>query len=488
MPTNIIAKLRELIQGVRSANATAESNAAQLQGARDDTADFRKWTSEELAGTRDDIADFRKWVSEMFETIAADHETVRNVALAANNLAAHTTRRLGLRTNPTRVVFLVHNDAVWASLDELYLLMLGASDFDPIVVSIPQHYGGFGGARGEQHTHEALVELGISHLRLTDAAVDSADDLLRALDPDIVIRQSQWDKDVPEQFSTTSLAWTRPILVPYEMVNIVTNTVEDAAHTNTALDTAWHRACWLVFVANDEALQSAQRAPLLGGRQFRVAGHPKADYLRATQPHWPIKSDATAPRVLWSAHHSILSNWNDFGTFPAVCDEMLAWAISRPDVEFVFTYHPLLLETFAREQSPLTPEAFEAWLARWQDLPNTGVWHGYYAAPLAASDVVVTDSPSMMIEAQVAGKPIIWLDRAGHIAFNEAGQQFAQGAHHVTDVAGVVAAFNALQDGDPLAEVQRANAENAFGSPGAAERILATIRDEIARERAAVER
>lgn len=485
MPTNPIAKLRELLQGVRNANAVAESNASQLQGVRDDLADFRRWTSEELAGTRDDIAEFRKWISEALDKFEGDHDALRTAARHASGEASRAARRLGLRSNPTRVVFLVHNAATWASLDELNLLMGASDDFDPVVISIPQHYGGFGEARGEQETHEALVNAGVPHLRLTEETIDSADTLLRSLDPDIVIRQSQWDRDVPSQFSPEALAWARTVLVPYETVNVVTNAEADAAHANSAVDSDWHRNCWLVFVANDNALQVAERDSLLGGRQFRAEGHPKIDYLRGIEPQWPIASDDAAPHVLWSAHHSVLSGWNDFGTFPQTCEDMLAWAAARPDVQFVFTHHPLLVETLGRQESIMTPEAYDGWLARWDALPNTGTWSGYYAPVLAACDVVVTDGPSMMVEAQVLGKPVLYLERAEHTAFNEIGQQFAKGVHHVADVAAAQHEFDELQSAgtDPLAETQRQNVIEFFGEPGAAERILEAIRKQIAFER-----
>lgn len=398
-------------------------------------------------------------------------------------------RRSGLRRSATRVLVLVHNETVWSSLDELVRLMDAAPDFDPVVVSIPHHYAGLGPGHGESEVHEMLDEAGVPHLRLTEETMASASTLIRALDPDLVIRQSQWDADVDAAFNADALGGARAVHIPYGTMNMIQNAPWGDPPVNSGVDTDWHRFCWLVFVANDVALSIARRDSLTGGRQFRAVGHPKADSLRRIEPFWPIaeREGPRRTRIAWSAHHSILSGWNDFGMFPSMYRDMLDWATAALDLEFAYFHHPLLPQTIARPQSPITAADYDDWLAAWTALPNTAYWTGHYAAALAAADVVVTDGPSVLTESQVLDKPVLFVERPDHTPFNEAGKILAEGVHRLGSVGEVRAEFAALQaaGADPLAQTQRRNVERLFGAPGAAARILDVLRDEIAAERGA---
>lgn len=395
-------------------------------------------------------------------------------------------RRLGSIRARTRVVFLVHNATAWGSIAELIELMQRDAEFDPVVVSIPHRYSGVGPARGEGRTHRFLQAAGVPHLRLDKDRLHEASQLLRALDPDIVVRQSQWDDDIDPAFSTDALSWARLVLIPYETMNIIENVPVGDPPINSAVDTVMHRNAWLIFLANESALEIARADSLTGGLQFRAVGHPKLDHVQATEASWPFaRTEAPARRVVWSAHHSILSGWNDFGTFPHVRQDMLGWAKASSDSEFVFIHHPLLPGTIERDGSPISPIEYDTWLSEWKSLPNTAVWRGNYAAVMAAADFLVTDGPSMVIEGQILSVPTIFLERADHIPFNDIGREIARGVHRVHSIED---AQNVIRDieargSDPLAERQAANVNRFFGEPGAAARILETIRSEIDADR-----
>ncbi|WP_282837162.1 hypothetical protein [Microbacterium flavum] len=422
-------------------------------------------------------------LEELEARVSAFPAYVAHVRASADRAA----RRGTLRRQALRIVFLAHNKDAWDSIGEVVEIMRASEDFDPVVVSVPHHYGGEAPPRGEGRMHRFLTERGIPHLRLRKDEHMWAEELLRALDPDVVFRQSQWDADVNPAFSADSLGWTRLALIPYETVNPTRNVPWDDPPVDSALDQHWHRAAWLVFCANDDVLEIARHRTLTGGRQFRAVGHPKADALRRAAPFWPFADDAAGPtKVVWSAHHSILDGWNDFGMFPRVKDDMLRWAAEEPDTQFVFTHHPYLRGTIRRPESGLSATDFRDWLDAWNALPNTAYWRGAYAPVLASTDVVITDGPSMITEAQVLGKPTVFLERAEHIEFNDVGERLVRGVHRVADVAGArSAASEIFVDGDRLAVIQRENADHLFGAPGAAQRIVDTIlaeaRAEVAR-------
>ncbi|GAA5095646.1 hypothetical protein GCM10025760_28220 [Microbacterium yannicii] len=391
--------------------------------------------------------------------------------------ADRAARRGTLQRGTVRVVFLVHNKDAWDSIGEVIQIMRASSDFEPVVVTIPHHYGGGDESRGEGRIHRFLAERGVPHLRLRNDEQTWARELLLALDPDVVFRQSQWDSDVDSAFSAENLAWARLALIPYETMNPTKNVPWDHPPVNSALDQHWHRAAWLVFVANEDVVEIARTDTLTGGSQYRAVGHPKADALRKMAPFWPSPEvPAKRRRVLWSAHHSILDGWNDFGMFPQVKDDMLRWASEDLGTEFVFTHHPYLRGTLRRPESPLKSADFKDWLAMWRALPNTVYWRGEYAPVLAATDLLVTDGPSMITESQVLTVPTLFLERDEHVEFNRVGERIVSGVHRVPDVAAARAIAELISEkGDPLASTQRENIRRLFGEPGAAQRIVDTI-------------
>jgi hypothetical protein len=401
-------------------------------------------------------------------------------------------RRTALRRSRTRVLFLVHVLGSWSSCRAVVDAMAASADFDPIVASIPHRFRGSTGLVGEEDAHRGLHEQGVPHLRFTGGDDGDILQLIKAMEPDVIFRQSQWDADLPDELATERLGFARTCLVPYETMNIVEN-VPDARTRNTAVDSAYHRAAWLVFCANEAVLETAVRDGARNGGQFRVVGHPKADHLRSAVPRWPVGSapdDDRPGRIVWSAHHTIAQGWTDFGLFHLVADEMLAWARESDDTEFVFMPHPALLPLPDSDVSPISRAQFDRWMRTWRELPNTAVLtEADYGPTLAASDLMVTDGLSMLVEYQLFEKPVLFLQREGHRPFNAVGEQVVAGVHPVSGVDEVRRLAEKFLGGepDPLRSRQRDIVQRLFGEGDSAARILDALRRELARERGEVE-
>ena len=400
----------------------------------------------------------------------------------------YSTRRQPLTRERTRVLFLVHHIEAWDSLDALVRALDEAPDFDVVVASIPRRFRGSDGPVDEELIHAGLSERGVRHLRITQESDEDRLNLVRSLTPDIIFRQSQWDDDVPEAFSTRNLAFARLCLVPYETMSIIENPPIEGVG-NTAIDNHFHRTAWRVFCANNLVKEAAARDGARGGEQFVVTGHPKADRLRSAAPRWPITHETgSAPRarVIWSAHHSINDEWTGFGLAHLVADDMLAWAESIPDVDFVLMPHPALRPFINDPASPITPEQADRFVEQWTALPNAAVFaNGDYAPVLAASDVMIVDGLSMLVEYQFQSKPLIFLERPGHRPFNAIGEIAISGTHAVTSVLEARAIVDAFLGGqvDSLAHQQRLNTEQLFGTDTAVERIVAELRAAIKQDR-----
>jgi hypothetical protein len=407
-------------------------------------------------------------------------------------------RRSAFRGRPTRVLFLVHLIGIWDSYHALVAAMADSDDFEPIVASIPRQFRGSARLYAEEDVHLGLRKRGVPHLRFAGDGADTLR-LIKAIAPDVIFRQSQWDADIPAELSTERLSFARTCLVPYETMNIVEN-VPDARESNTAVDSEYHRTAWLVFCANDMMLEMATHDGARDGAQFRVVGHPKADHLRSAAPSWPVSPDDSAPgpadtarpgRIVWSAHHTIATGWTDFGAFPLMCDDMLEWAGRSTGTEFVFMPHPALLPFPDSEGSPISRPEFDAWMKAWTALPNTAVLsEADYGPTLAASDLMVTDGLSMLVEYQLFDKPLIFFERAGHRPFNEIGNQIIEGAHtvHTVDEVRELAEGFLSGEPDPLRDRQRAIATRLLGAGSSAARILDVLRREIDGERGGTSR
>ena len=105
---------------------------------------------------------------------------------------------------------------------------------------------------------------------------------------------------------------------------------------------------------------------------------------------------------------------------------------------------------------------------------------------LAASDLLVTDGLSLLVEYQLFERPLVFLERAGHRPFNELGQLVQRGAHTVNSVEEArTVAEQLLHEGrDPLRTQQQQMVSRLFGQDPSAPRILAILRELIESERA----
>jgi hypothetical protein len=438
----------------------------------------------EVQGALDEL---RGVLADRHEALRLAEDAARARDLELRDSVHLAARRAGLTRPRTRVLFLVHQIDAWDGYHELQRAMRETDDFEPIVASIPRHFHGADGYAHEDAVHRGLLARGVPHLRLPAHGQDEALRLIKAIDPDLIFRQSQWDADIPDDLATDRLTFARLCLVPYETMNLVQN-VPGPDGVNSAVDLPLHRAAWAVFCTNELMLEAARRDGARGGQQFRVTGHPKADRLRQAVPAWPIEGGGRAPRrrVVWSAHHSIAPGWSEFGAFPAMVEDMLAWAREDSDTDFVFMPHPALLPFTRSADSPVPAAEVEAWLREWTSLPNTALFtDGDYAPLLAASDLLITDGLSMLVEYQLLQKPLVFVERAGHRPFTEIGEIVHTGTHPVSSAREARFVASRFLDGepDPLRGQQERNVARLFGTGPSVERILTTLREMLAAER-----
>lgn len=389
-----------------------------------------------------------------------------NLSRTNTQLSASISKRMPHSFNKIHCLFVINNINAWHSLDALVRALRLDDDFKVTVVSVNKSFPGQDCFSGELDVHKFLLVNGIHHIRLGMKDSFQALEIIMALSPDVIFRQSQWDDDYPPGFSSEYLRFTRLAIVPYDICNIVENVLFKGDIKNSAVDSLFHRRCWRVYCANNEMLKIASMDGSLQGRQFRVVGHPKIDYLLNVKAFWPFKSGGEGTyRILWSPHHIITQGWTDFGLFPLIWRQMLALAEKLTTMEFVFCPHPALMTQLTGPNSPVSAGEWEEFKERWSNLPSCNQYYGAdYAAVAAASDLIITDGISLLAEGQLLRKPIIFTEREVHAPFNTIGNCLFKGFHTINDADALEDTITAILTGklSDLSVEQSENVERIF--------------------------
>jgi hypothetical protein len=365
------------------------------------------------------------------------------------------SRKTGTSGPRIRCIFLVHAIQFWDAQVEIYEAMLRDARFDPLVISIDRRFPGDAQYGGEEETSAALHEAGVRHIRLGMDQASSALDILRALQPDVIFRQAQWDPDVPPAFATSRLSFARICSIPYGMSIVGKFQPRDTlvgGVNKQAFDQPYHRMAWRVFCETEQTRDYFVQFDHCDPEKFVVSGYPKLTrLLRARQQpeDWPVSNGGERRfRVIWAPHYSVGTNWLGFGTFDRIHREFLSWARERRDLEFVLKPHPALFR-FAVKSGSVPQADLDSFLEEWRALPNCAVELGTYAGLFAASDMMVTDGVSFFTEYPIFEKPLVFFDSGRHVPMNRLGDAALAAAHHVSAFADMKAAVEGYAAGAP---------------------------------------
>lgn len=391
-----------------------------------------------------------------------------------------------------KAVFLIHHIEAWDSLADIYEAMRREEDFEPVVISIKRRFPGETEYGFEEVIHQKLSGLEVPHLRFSMEDSFQGLDILKALAPDLIFRQSQWDNDIPPGFHVAELRFARLCYVPY-FVGGPVETQLLGKERDPEVDSDFHRAAWKIFYATEDQKARFEKNAVRSVENVEIVGHPKVKRLTrigAQAPYWPINQEgARRFRSIWSPHHSVGNDWLRFGLFPLVYKAMLEWVKNDDTIEMVLHFHPAALSALTKKGGALSSEECEAFLQEWDSLPNTARHSaGNYAGLMQASDCMITDGISFLAEYQFFTKPVIFLERADHLPFSPAGERIIKGTHPVASVAEARELARNFAAGcvDVKAPAQRDNtawlAGEKLAAGTAAERILRSIRRSIREE------
>lgn len=397
------------------------------------------------------------------------HKNILNLIQTVNLISANRDIN---ESQKITCLFLVHNIESWDSIFSIYKLMLSNKQFHVIVASINRRYPGSQVFKDEDYVHSILVQLGIPHIRLNNNSSEDLD-IIKSLAPNIIFRQSQWDYDIHPAFSTDNLRFAKLCLVPYEIMNFV-----KLGYNH--LSSHYHSSCWKLFVANEQTKIEQEQHGKLNGLNVFVTGHPKVKALKNAEPKWPIVSNSNDKkfRILWASHHSIDKNWSNFSVFLDIYNDMLNWAKEDNSIEFIFSPHPALVTVLEAITDETLKHSLQEFFIEWNKLSNTYFYReGPYGPLFQASNILIMDGISWLLEYQLMKKPLIFIEREDHSAFTANGELIATGTNRVSTFEQAKALAYRFKNGesDPNRNNQDIVVEQLLSIDNAAENIVNSV-------------
>ena len=329
-----------------------------------------------------------------------------------------------------RVIFLVHNVSTLDCFIPLMNEMDGDNRFEILTASLNKKFPGDTAYAGEESVHQELDRLGIEHIRLGMQDSMKGRNILKAMKPDIIFRQSPWDDDIQEGFRTRNLLFCYLCYTPYYGIHIVDNGDKDRLH----LDQPFHRFCWRIFVDSVTASEYYKKSKL-HGKNVVVTGLPKYEYV------WRYMKDNRRENgqtnhekyIIWAPHHSVDKDWFNFATFHKIYRFMLNYVENHINYHFIFRPHPAFYNNYV-SSGVITKKEMDLFFDKWDSLKNTSISENEdYAEVFFKSDAMITDGISFLASYQITGKPLIWTRNEGCQEFTALGKKMAESVYVVND-------------------------------------------------------
>ncbi|GFH40302.1 hypothetical protein [Pseudolactococcus insecticola] len=320
-------------------------------------------------------------------------------------------------------------------------------------------------SNGEYLNNELLEELDAANLAYTAGTLSEVEKQLKHFLPHYVFRQDPWESNWATEFQTGSLQWTNLANIYYTVID---HFIAGALLINYAVQPYFQESKYIFGTIFDETrdyLLSIGQGKLLD--KYQDTGNLKAIAISKTVAFWPEQFVKYKKNILFVSHFSLGKDFLKFGLFDEVAEHYRALAKKYPEYSFVWNPHP---EFKARHG-----QLFSDFEDRISELDNLMIVsdRGMHAL-IAAADVVIADGVSVLYEAQILQKPIIWLERADHKPLSKEGEALMSGVHRLKDYS-----FEAIdkqlttiiENGDELAPQQSRNVAPWLSEPHPEEKI-----------------
>jgi hypothetical protein len=352
-----------------------------------------------------------------------------------------------------RILFLLNDVENIASLLRLMKIMTQDELFEVKIFTVNKRWQGQTIVGSRALLDERLFNEGLTAVKSAGSmAVDIA--RLRDWSPDYTFKQSLADDDFPGEFATRKMSWTKLVHVPAEITDGFFADFNPYT-ANAVYEQLWRAFVPLPLTEEESALLDEY---FVSSDVMQAIGSSKAVEIVNTTPDWP--NLIPGKRVLWIAEPDVGTAGHQTGTFDVNYQKMLQFVRDHRGLNVIFAPKLGLKEAISAGYGNVSPAEYESFISDWYGLPNTAVLQGenLYAA-MAAADIIVADGGVTLFDAQLLGKPVIYLECQPEMNLSHLGQRWLSGVHRVADWVTFSETFNnLLTDVDTLELVQRDNA------------------------------
>ncbi len=326
------------------------------------------------------------------------------------------------------VLFIIHNMYTWSALALIYQQLIKRADTSVHVLGITSQNSEYDVQNTiSEKVTEFLSLAGIPFSTIDEKDINQFMALLNAINPDWIIRQSPWDKDLPEIFSSLHLSHFKLAYVPYMGIDLVKDF--SLNNINQEVNQNFHLYCDRIYCQSEIAFKQHQELYLGDKGILRFLGSPKLEYILDYFSNKPKKERDKTFNLLWTPHHSIEKNtWLQFATFQDNCLLFIELAKRLGDkIHIRLRPHPILFIKMKKTN----PRLFTRFIREWEKLSNTSIDDYWDQIPsFEWSDALITDGVSFLAEYPLTNKPSIFIKRKEHLEFNENGL-LAENCSHI---------------------------------------------------------
>lgn len=363
-----------------------------------------------------------------------------------------------------KVVFICQYLPAWNKLNSVYQLMKKDDRFEVLLLCVPDNFKDgkwLGQAEGMNDSYDYCISHG--YPEAVNAWQGNEWFNLKAYRPHYVFHPRPYNAFMPKPYRTqvvSSYARVCSIMYGYSLSKQMIKWV---------LNRDFYRYVYYYMAetqcAMDGFVNLFPRSYKKGDRKCKVLGMPSLqDILAAKEmdsPSWGFSKQSF--RVMWTPRWT--SEKRLGGTnFLAYYKEFLRYAKEHTDIDFLFRPHPLALNNFVK-QGEMTQEEVDEFRLVCERQENLHLdQEKTYEASMWGTDVLVTDTSSIVPEYFLTGKPLIFCLSNMELTFNAFAEKMISGCYVAHSIQEVFAYVEQIKNGqDDMQWKRKEIAEEIFG-------------------------
>ena len=246
---------------------------------------------------------------------------------------------------------------------------------------------------------------------------------LKTFEPDIVFYQNaKYIQGNNHPLKTSEYALT--------IMNIEETCLFKQKNINNKILKTFYSSLWKLFINYKENKKFYETQLNLKNKDvINLMENPKFDnYLTTPESN---TEENTNYKIIWAPHSSINNEGDCLSTFKNNYTYFLNLAKKHSNFHFIFKPDPEL-KNLCINTGFLNKTEFENYINEWKNLKNAKIeLKGDYISNFKFSDLLITDSPSLITEYYPTLHPIIFLKRDNNLKLNKLGKILIKGVYVV---------------------------------------------------------